>query len=103
MGEVYASRCRTAPVVLARTPSAAFRGPPSSAPGLASEHRKEDVMHDAEHRDPHHPRINFAEQQRRPPAPQENARSHPRGRIWPTLPPVLRRGPWRRIRAPDER
>jgi hypothetical protein len=59
-------------------------------------------MHDAEHRDPHHPRMNMAEQQRRPPETQEDLRSHPRGRIWMTVPPVLRRGPWRRIRAPDE-
>ena len=60
-------------------------------------------MHDAEHRDPHHPRIDFAEQQRRPPDTREEARAHPQGRLWMSLPPVLRQRPWRRIRAPDER
>ena len=60
-------------------------------------------MHDAEHRDPHHPRINFAEQQRRPPEGREEVRAHPRGRLWMSLPPVLRQRPWHRIRAPDER
>ena len=52
-------------------------------------------MHDADHHDPRHPRMNLA--------PQQDARAHPRGRVWWTLPPVVRTGPWHRIRAPDER
>ena len=60
-------------------------------------------MRDAEHRDTHHPRMNLAPQQRTKVdvGSQQDARAHPRGRVWWTLPPVIRRGPWRRIRAPD--
>ncbi|MGI9116916.1 MAG: hypothetical protein ACR2JV_04695 [Gaiellales bacterium] len=48
--------------------------------------------------------MNLAPQQREQAAmgAQEAARAHPRGRVWWTLPPVLRTGRWRRIRAPDE-
>lgn len=62
-------------------------------------------MHDADHNAPRHPRMNLAPQQREPAdvASQQDARAHPRGRVWWTLPPILRTGPWRRIRAPDER
>ena len=60
-------------------------------------------MRDPEHRDTHHPPIDFAPQQRRPPATQEDARAHPRGRVWQTLPSVLRRGPWRRHPGTGER
>ena len=61
-------------------------------------------MHDAEHGDTRHPRLDLAALQRRKPdvASQQEARAHPRGRVWWTLPPILRTGPWRRIRAPDE-
>jgi hypothetical protein len=61
-------------------------------------------MHDAEHGDTRHPRLDLAAQQRRKPdvASQQEARAHPRGRVWWTLSPILRTGPWRQIRAPDE-
>lgn len=60
-------------------------------------------MRDAEHHDPRHPRENLAAQQHRAPpaATQDDLRSHPRGRLWQTLPPVLRRGPWTRVRNQD--
>jgi hypothetical protein len=29
-------------------------------------------------------------------------RAHPRGRVWWKFPPVVRTGPWHRIRAPDK-
>jgi len=62
-------------------------------------------MHDADHHDPRHPRMNLAPQQRErvDAASQQDARAHPRGRVWWKLPPVVRTGPWRRIRAPDVR
>jgi hypothetical protein len=48
--------------------------------------------------------MNLAPQQRErvDVASQQDARAHPRGRVWWKLPPVVRTGPWRRIRAPDE-
>ena len=51
-------------------------------------------MHDADHNDPHHPRMNLAPQQREREQmdAQESARAHPRGRVWWTFPPALRRG-----------
>lgn len=60
-------------------------------------------MRDPEHKDTHHPPIDFAHQQRRPPETQDDLRAHPRGRLWQTLPPVLRRGPWRRHPGTSER
>jgi len=62
-------------------------------------------MRDPANRDPRHPPINFAAQTRRPPPAPDDAeqlRAHPRGRLWQSLPPVLRRGPWRRHRGPGE-
>jgi hypothetical protein len=48
--------------------------------------------------------MNLAPQQRErvDVASQQDARAHPRGRVWWKLPPVVRTGPWRRIRAPDK-
>ncbi len=33
---------------------------------------------------------------------QEDLRSHPRGRLWQTLPPVLQHGPWKRHKKAHE-
>jgi hypothetical protein len=61
-------------------------------------------MHDADHHDPRHQRMNLAPQKRErvDVASHQDASAHPRGRVWWKLPPVVRTGPWRRIRAPDK-